>query len=42
MCFYIEYRENKCVDDFSTIFISIINDIDLILNDHVKNIKFFI
>ena len=40
--FYIKYRENKCVDDFSTIFISIIDYINLILNDYVENIKFFI
>ena len=42
MCFYIEYRENKCVNDFSTIFISIIDYINLTLNDHVENIKPFI
>ena len=41
-CFCIEYRENKCVNDFSTIFISIIDYIDLILNDYVENIKLFI
>ena len=42
MCFYIEYRENKNVDDFSTIFVSIINYVNLILNNHIENIKFFI
>ena len=41
-CFYIEYRENKDVSDFSTIFISIINYVRLTLNNHVENIKFFI
>ena len=41
-CFYIEYRENKGVNDFSTIFVSIINYIRLTLNNHVENIKFFI
>ena len=41
-CFYIEYRENKNVNDFSTIFILIINYVYLILSNHVENIKFFI
>ena len=42
MCFYIEYRENKYINDFLSIFISMFNYIDLILSDHVENIKFFI
>ena len=37
--FYIIYRENKCVNDFSTIFISIIDYIDLTFTNHVENIK---
>ena len=42
MLFCIKYREDKCVDDFSTIFVSIINYVDLIFNNHVENIKSFI
>ena len=41
-CFCIEYRENKCVNDFLMIFASIIDYIDLILNNHIENIKSFI
>ena len=41
-CLYIEYRENKSVSRFSTIFISIIDYIYLALNNYVENIKFFI
>ena len=40
--FYIKYRENKCINDFSTIFVLIIDYIDLIRDDHVENIKSFI
>ena len=42
MCFCIEYRENKNVSDFSTIFVSIIDYVYLILNNHIENIQFFI
>ena len=42
MCFHIKYREDECVSDFLTIFILIIDYIDLILNHHVENVKFFI
>ena len=41
-CFCIECRENKCVSGFSTIFVSIIDYVYLILNNHVEDIKFFI
>ena len=42
MCLCIEYRENKCVNDFSTIFVLIVDYVYLTLNNHVKNIKSFI
>ena len=42
MCFYIEYYKNKSVNDFLTIFISIIDYINLILSNHAENIEFFI
>ena len=41
-CFYIKCRENKGVNCFSTIFVSIINYIYMILNNYVENINFFI
>ena len=42
MCFYIEYCENESVDDISTIFVLIIDYVNLTLSNHVENIKFFI
>ena len=42
MYFYIECRENKSVSGFLTIFVLIIDYVNLILSNYVENVKFFI